>query len=101
MAGATPVTLVQPKLWESAIDYWSMQIAAILLYLHEHKNLSTRPDNLIGREWENWSLNDFAGWVGAAGLASMKAHIQAWGAQYLLADYCIASVESGRTLRLG
>jgi hypothetical protein len=89
---------IKPKIWESAFDYWSMQITAVLLCLHDQKCLATTPEKLLGQGWENWTLASFVGGAGHAVLEMMKASIQNWGAQYLLADYL--NVDRGITTSL-
>src|ERR1700752_5401312 len=82
----TLVRIVDPAVIPSAHEYWSMQVAAVLLCLHDQRLLSITPQKLLGSTWEGWSLSEFRGRAPSSAFSDMRWHIQNWGTQYLLAD---------------
>jgi hypothetical protein len=82
------------KLTPTAFDsqYWRMHFAAVLLCLHDHQNLEVRPQALVPNRWPGWALHDFRGSADRYAFPRMRASIQNWGAQYLLADILLKNV---------
>lgn len=78
-------------------EYWRMHVAAVLLCLHDHRHLETAPRTLLGDRWPAWTLADFRGSADRAAFSRMKASVQNWGAQYLLADVLHRDVYGLRT----
>lgn len=92
--------VVRPGIIRDAAEYWSIQVASVILCMDDHALLQHRPENYLGADCL-WSIEGFRGAAPARALADMQTLVQNWGTQYVLVEVLNRDVLGARTTLLG